>query len=70
MSRKMITWESVEDEESKDLNGNRTENHVELPEEQQVQMIPKTDIIGTTLSGVRFQRCGGGRRIIRKHKEN
>ena len=62
-SKKMITWESVEDEDK----SSKAENYIELPEEQQVQMIPKTDI-STTLSGVRFQRCGGGKRIIRKNK--
>lgn len=61
--RKMITWGSVDDEEESSSNTKEAENCIELPEVQQVQMKPKEDI---TISGVRFQRCGGGRRVIRR----
>jgi hypothetical protein len=47
--------------------GREVHDNLELPEDQRVKLHLSSDCDTASNYGVTYQRCGGGRRVIRKH---
>jgi len=65
--RRIELFSQFEDQDNEwDGNGFGTPTQIELPEEQQVRLHVGADSDIALNYGVTYQKCGGGRRVIRR----